>query len=280
MNDTAMELKITRDLKRFDSYLSSRVRPGTKQLYLQSIKRWTDFASNASNTNKNVNNSSNNDILNEKTAQLYINSLAKSGKAPNTIATHGHAIMRYLKWKGVNIKLDIPTITMKQPEYLTIEQVENVLANCNTPLEKAIVTVLFDTAVRINELLTIELKDINFASGIITVTRKGGRVEEVNISTKAMDSIKRWLAARRYSSSTVFNVDYHIVWKLVKKVGKRAGIDLHPHMLRHSRARHMLTMGTPPHIVQQHLGHRNIATTLNIYGKFMASQIKKDIPEW
>jgi integrase len=188
--------------------------------------------------------------------------------------------MRYLKWKGIDARLDIPTIYMKQPEYLTMEQIEKLMSSCRTPLERAVITVLFDTAIRINELLNINLKDINFKDSMITVTRKGGRIEEVNISTKALNTIKEWLASRKCSSKKVFNIDYHTVWKLVKKVGSRNGINLHPHMLRHSRARHMLVMGTPPHIVQQHLGHRNIATTLNIYGKFTAGQIKKDIPEW
>lgn len=306
MSSTYAANRLIEDIDKFDKYLSNHVRPGTKQLYLQAVTYWAEFvkdavtknskarASNVSSDSRKTGKSDSahstasitsntvklNGLLNAKTAQAYINMLTNSGKATNTVATRGHAIMRYLKWKGVNSRLDIPTITMKQPEYLTFEQFENVLANCNTPLEEAVITVLFDTAIRINELLNLETKQINYKDGIITVVRKGGRTDEVNISDKALTAIKKWLASRKYSSSKIFNIEYHTVWKLVKKIGKRAGINLHPHMLRHSRARHMLSLGTPPHIVQQHLGHRNISTTLNVYGRFTAGQIKKDIPEW
>jgi site-specific recombinase XerD len=68
---------------------------------------------------------------------------------------------------------------------------------------------------------------------------------------------------------------------MLKDLGKRANINnMHPHILRHSRAIAMLRGGAKPFVVQQHLGHKSITTTMNIYGMFMASDLKAEIPQW
>ena len=255
-----------RELALFESYLLDHVSPGTTRVYMDALRHW--FAS------------LNGTGASPKAAQAYIDTMAKR-KSASTVSLRAHAIMRYLRWKNIQVRLDCPTIRMGEPEYLTMPQIDKVLAACTTVLEQTLVTVLFDSAVRISELLNIGLDNIDWEDGFISVMRKGGRKEEVNISTKALTALEEWLDARSSKSKKVFmGLSYYDAWIMIKAVGKRAGIPLHPHALRHSRAIMMLKSGTPPHIVQRHLGHASIATTMNIYGRLRAVDIKESIPTW
>jgi len=255
-----------RELTQFRGYLEDRVSPGTVRVYMDALRRW--FAS-LNGTNPSP-----------KTAQTYIDAMAKR-KSASTVSLRAHAIMRWFRWKDIQVRLDCPTIRMGEIEYLTMPELDTVLATCNTVLERTLVTVLFDTAVRISELLNLELDDVNWDKGLITVTRKGGRKEEVNISSKGLATLGEWLDARSSKSKMVFmGLVYYDAWTIVKAVGKRARIPLHPHIFRHSRAVQMLMNGAELHTVQQHLGHKSITTTINIYGRFKAVHLKELVPTW
>jgi len=262
-----IEMDYKRELISFKEYLDRRVQPGTADLYIYVLGRWFDQLDG--------------DTPSQASGQSYIDSLARAGKSPSTISTRAHAIMRYFKWKGQPISLDCPTIRMGEPDYLMREQVQKVIDACKTPLENALIIVLFDTAIRISELLNLELDDIDRNFKLISVIRKGGRREEVNISDKALDTLDRWLEARQSTSKRVFmDIRYWEAWHLIKSIGKRVKIDLHPHTFRHSRAVQMLLSGADLHDVQVHLGHKSITTTANIYGRFKAIHARERIPSW
>ncbi len=255
-----------RELIQFRNYLEDRVSPGTVRVYVDALRHW--FAS------------LNGTKPSPRTAQTYIDTLAKMRSA-STVGVRAHAIMRYFRWKSIQVRLDCPTIRMGEIEYLTMPQMDTVLTACSTILEQTLITVLFDTAVRISELLNIELDDIDWDNGFISVIRKGGRKEEVNISTKGLDVLEEWLDARNSKSKMVFmGLSYYDAWTMVKAIGRKVGIPLHPHIFRHSRAIQMLMNGAELHIVQQHLGHKSITTTANLYGRFKAVHLKVLVPAW
>lgn len=255
------------DLDKFEEYLQYHVSPSTVKAYVYGLRQWFKTL--------------NGDKPSQELAQSHVDLLTKANKSPSTVNLRAHAIMRYFRWKGKQIRLDCPTVRINEPDYLTIEQIEKLLSVTNTVLEETLITVLFDTAVRISELLNLELDDIDWVGKFISVTRKGGRKEKVNISEKALDVLDTWIDARESESKRVFmDYSYWDAWNTLRIVGKRAGIRVHPHIFRHSRAIQLLKSGVQPHIVQQHLGHRNIATTLNIYGRFTATDLKKELVPW
>ena len=255
------------DLERFADYLKDRVSPNTVRVYMYAIEHWLKTL--------------NGNRPSQQSAQSYVDKLVKAGKAANTVSLRAYAIIRFFKWKGKTITLDCPTIRIGEPNYLTIDQIETLLAVCNTVLERVLITVLFDTAVRVSELLNLELGDINRRGGLISVVRKGGRREEVNISEKGLAALDEWLDVRESESKRVFmDLTYYDAWALLRRVGKRAKIKVHPHIFRHSRAIHMLMNGAELHTVKEHLGHKNIATTANIYGRFKAVHLKELVPAW
>lgn len=255
------------ELHSFEKYIQGRASQGTIAAYIYALRRWADWL--------------NGKAPGAQSAQEYVDYLTRTGKSASTANLRAHAIMRYLRWKGAPIQLDCPTVRLGEPEYLTMDQLDTVLAASNTVLEQTLITVLFDTAVRINELLGLELDDIDWDYKLISVTRKGGRKDQVNITDKGLDALKKWLDARSSSSKRVFmGLVYYDAWLMIKSVGRKAGIPLHPHIFRHSRAVHMLMNGAELHIVQQHLGHKNIATTANLYGRFKAVHLKRLVPTW
>lgn len=254
-------------LEEFDEYLQRRMSSATARTYLAVLKRWISWM--------------NGEVPSQKTAQRYLDYLEATKKAHNTVNTTANAIRRYFKWEDNPIKLDAPGIHTGEPEYLNMDEFNKVISVCETPLEKAIVIILFDTGCRVSEILNLELENIDRDNGLLTVTRKGGRVSQVNISEKGMVALSDWLDARKSRSGRVFmDYTYYDIWGIVREIGTRAGIKLHPHIFRHSRAVSMLKAGADPYIVQQHLGHRDIATTLNVYGQFTAKDLKEKIPSW
>lgn len=259
-------MNYSKELQEFGSYLGRHVQPGTANIYLYALRKWFDSLNGMSPT--------------PKAAQSHIDLLAKT-KAANTVAVRAHAIMRWFRWRKKEIHLDCPTIRLGEIKYLTMKEFDKVLGACRTPLEEVLAVVLFDTAVRISELLNVELGDIDRESMTISVVRKGGRLQEVNISEKGLAVLDRWIAERNSVSKRVFmDIDYWTAWDTVKRVGRRARIKVTPHTFRHTRAVQLLKSKVPMHVVKDHLGHKSIATTINIYGRFAVADVKEYLKPW
>lgn len=257
-----------KELSQFTEYMQGRVSDSTLRVYVHALKLFFTSMDGS--------------ILTPELAQGYVDSLTKLGKSPSTVGLRAHAIMSFFKWKKMDVHLDCPSIKTRKPEYLKVHEVYKAIKACRTQLERTIVVMLFDTAVRISELLNLTIDDIDWQNKTISVVVKGGREAEINVSDKALKELKDWLSVRQGTSKRVFlDLDYYTAWRIVKNIGKRAGItNIHPHIFRHSRAISMLKSGVQPYIVQQHLVHKSIATTLDIYGAFLAADLREEIPKW
>lgn len=254
-------------LVEYEEYLRRRTQPNTAITYIVALRDWFTWLDGREPS--------------KETAQEFIDHLESHGKAQNTVATKANAIKRWFKWRGEPILLDSPGIYIPPPEYVTLEQLDQLINACRTPLERVLIIGLFDTACRPSEWLGIELDGIDHVNKLVKVVGKGGREAWVNISDRGLDALDEWLGSRKSSSKRVFmDLTYRDMWVTIKSVGRKAKIPVRPHMFRHSRAIHMLEAGAEPHIVQQHLRHRSITTTLNIYGQYLPMHLKKKIPEW
>ena len=191
-------------------------------------------------------------------------------------------MMRYFKFNGIIVELETPKIFQPDPQYISVDEFSKAIETCTSQLETTMLIVLFDSGVRIKELINLKLSDINYTAKTITVTRKGGKTDVVNVSDKALNELSNWIETRGIDSERVFGeMQYMDAWHIFKTIGKRIGRnELHPHMLRHSRAIQMLIAGAPLLIIQQHLGHKNVAMTANIYAKFTVKDLRPQIPDW
>jgi len=213
-------------------------------------------------------------------AQEFIISLMdKRHKA--TITRHGYALRRYLDWLGLDNKLLLPTPERQLPDYLTEEELDRLLKKARTPLERAIITILVDTGLRIDELLRLTLNDIDWKEGFIFAHReKTGMHGWIPIGEKALSALREYLDWKKIKGgkSRIFPYKYGDIWRWLKELGKLSGLGdrLHPHVLRHSAAALRRLRGQSLEDLKELLGHKNIATTM-IYASLKSKDLKERI---
>ena len=220
-----------------------------------------------------------------ESAQVYLDWLSGEGRSPATVSLSAHAIKSYFEHAKVTGSLIAPPIRIHEAKYLSQDQVLDLIRNCRIPWVECIASVLYDSGARISEVLNLRFRDVDLKDGKIFVTRKGGRQEWARLSEDGVGAFVKWfkvLNAHPLSSrASVFpGVGYQDAWKYLKDAAKRAHIEkFTPHQLRHSRARHLLyEEGYPPEYVRDVLGHRNVSTTLDIYGRRKVENIR--VPGW
>ncbi|MCC6503139.1 MAG: site-specific tyrosine recombinase XerD [Deltaproteobacteria bacterium] len=177
--------------------------------------------------------------------------------------------------------IDIPRVPRKLPEFLSSEEVVSLIMAPDdaSPLglrDRAMLETLYATGLRVSELTTLKLNDINLQGGWLTAFGKGSKERVVPLGEAAMSSLKKYMDDGRgailgkRSSKALFvttrgsGMTRQNFWVIMKNCGLKAGIDsrrIKPHIIRHSFATHLLEHGADLRIVQAMLGHADISTT-------------------
>jgi len=139
------------------------------------------------------------------------------------------------------------------------------------------IALLYATGIRREELANIKLGDLDLKAGLITVTGKGNKVRLVPIGERTLDDLRKYLMLRdeflavkgKTSPSPSALLLNKFAWpltvrsidRLVKKYGRGEGLNLTPHMLRHSFATHLLENGADLKLIKEILGHSSLSTT-------------------
>jgi integrase/recombinase XerD len=171
------------------------------------------------------------------------------------------------EWEPVKIKR--PRREKKLPVILSREEALKLIDTPRSLKHRTILTLAYTTGIRRNELLLLTMGDIDRKRRVIRINGKGNKQREVSIPKSLLllltDYYKAYRPVRflfegntpgiRYSESSFANV--------VKQTGIKAGIkkNLHPHILRHSYATHMLECGVNLKRLQMQMGHSSIKTT-------------------
>ncbi len=184
---------------------------------------------------------------------------------------------RFLKREGhlkesLALYLESPHLWQLIPEVLTYEEVTRLLEASADLRTKAILELLYASGLRVSELCSLSLYDVDESS--VRVKGKGGKERLVPVGCKAIEAIDAYLNGPReafssegekhlFLSSRGKPLDRISLWRLIKKLGVQAGITkrISPHTLRHSFATHLLEGGADIRIIQDLLGHSNIQTT-------------------
>jgi integrase/recombinase XerD len=201
--------------------------------------------------------------------EAYLAHLKEKGAKRNTIGVAGRALRKIF-----NIHVSIPNIEMLEPHYLTIDEVKKLIKVAPTLLDKTIIIVVFSSACRISEILNLTKDDLELDKGVVTVTRKGGQHERIPLGREGTEALRTWMKERKSSSQRVFmDYTYHNIYYRLKVAAKKAKLlNFHPHILRHSRIRHLLEAGIPIERVSEVAGHRKLDTTQKIYGSLRAEE--------
>jgi len=202
-------------------------------------------------------------------AEAFLDSLEQKGARKNTIGVAGRAIRRIY-----GIKVPVPNIEMLEPEYLTVEQINQLIDKAPSLLEKTLIILIFSTGCRISEILNLTKGDLELELGVATVTRKGGQRQRIPLGPQGKEALKTWLKERRSTSQRVFmDYNYNDIRYRFTKLAKKAKIpEFHAHILRHSRARHLRRAGVSMERVSEILGHKKLDTTAKIYGNLSAEE--------
>lgn len=230
----------------------------------------------------------------------YLYTLQAAGKAAATRSRNLASIRSFYHYlfqeklveNNPAVDLQFPRQEKKLPRILSTQEVALLLEQPDERQvtgmrDKAMLEVIYATGVRVSELISLDLGNINLEAGFLRCIGKGSKERIVPIGTQAVCQVRSYLTgsrpklARKTSEISLF-VNQHGkrltrqgFWKILKKYARQAGIkkEITPHTLRHSFATHLLENGADLRSVQEMLGHADISTT-QIYTQISKNQLK------
>lgn len=214
----------------------------------------------------------------------------ENGMEPTSLARRLVAIKVFFRYlfqekfipEEITAVMDSPKLWRILPEFMSSREVEalmNVYAvNAKDFLairNRAILEVMYACGLRVSEVASLKVSSINMEDGVIRVLGKGSKERIVPVGHLALQAIRRYLTKSRPNllknpdETTLFLshrgkvLDRERIWAIIKEAALQAGItkNIHPHTLRHSFASHLLENGADLRVIQEMLGHADIATT-------------------
>ncbi len=207
-------------------------------------------------------------------------------------------LVRYLEAEGVlkqRVSLTIhgPKLVRKLPGTMSVQELDRLLLTPDASSmqgirDRAIMELAYSSGLRVSEICSIRVSDVNISEGVVRVqSGKGGKDRLVPVGRPACKALDKYIQTARPSfvrtagMATVFlssrglPISRKTVWHLIKTYARKAGLDesrVKPHLLRHSFATHLLAGGADLRVIQEMLGHADIATT-QIYTKVDSSML-------
>lgn len=193
----------------------------------------------------------------------------------------------YIK-KNPALLISSPKLSERLPSFLTYDEVERILESANGKDEsglrdRAILELLYSSGLRVGELVSLKIEDINIAEGTLKIRGKGNKERIVPVGSYALNAIFDYIKKRSNSrASYIFlnkkgeKITARSVERIVKRYARIAGISkkVTPHVFRHSFASHLLDRGADLRTVQELLGHSDITTT-QIYTHVTVQRLKQ-----
>lgn len=227
-----------------------------------------------------------------------------SARSISRILVTVRGLCRWMVLEGRRIEdpsenLESPAVWKRLPQVLSLDQVEELLCQPDRKKprgpghkamllrDKAMLEVLYATGLRVSELVSLQVRDLNLDAGYLDCQGKGGKVRAVPLGNSAQEALEQYLDQARQmlkgtGSSLIFltnrgqGMTRQGFWKMLRRYGKLAGIrsSLKPHAVRHSFATHLLQRGADLRAVQMMLGHSDISTT-QIYTHVLKERLKE-----
>jgi integrase/recombinase XerD len=187
----------------------------------------------------------------------------------------------------------MPKIGRSLPRSLSEAEVESLL---NAPVvadplgyrDRTMLEVLYATGLRVSELVSLKLGQVNMNQGVTRVLGKGNRERLIPLGEEAVRWLRAFISGARNDILLDRSTDYlfptrrgdrmtrQAFWHIIKRYARKAGVDreLSPHTLRHAFATHLLNHGADLRVVQMLLGHSDLSTT-QIYTHVARERLKE-----
>lgn len=263
------ELSYRRDLRKVSDYLDSQGIKDIKKVNATNLTSYVMYMEKNSFSAATIS-------RNIASLKAFYHYLVKEGLVDTDAAEGLHA----------------PKIEKKLPEILSMDEVVKLLEqpsgeSSKEIRDKAMLELLYATGIRVTELISLEVSDVNLNMGYINC-RDANKERVIPFGNEAKKALSRYLSGTRdvmlsdpkspylFANCSGQPMSRQGFWKLIKYYAKKAGItaDITPHTLRHSFAAHLVENGADLRSVQEMLGHSDISTT-QIYAHMNHSHIKE-----
>ena len=235
------------------------------------------------------------DCIQRTKINSYIRSLHEKHYSPTSIMRKIASLRGFFKWSNTNgiiksnpaLTLEQPKVPQKLPKVMTIEEVNNLLNQNLTKLQRVIVELLYGCGLRVSELVNLKLTDYNLNGKYLQCTGKGSKDRIVPLGKKAVKAIKDFLPERdyylqKYNLQTKLllinehgkKVTHQEVYTFIHESGKKLHKAISPHTLRHTFATHLIENGADLRVVQELLGHSSVSTT-QLYTHISKKRLKE-----
>jgi integrase/recombinase XerD len=265
-----------REVDGFLALLATRRAPGTVEAYRR------DLAQAAGRIGKPLPSATTDDL------RTYLAQLRADGLAATTISRrlsalrsfYAHQVMLGVRADNPAAEIESPRRRPKLPRTLSAREAERLIeaAAGTTPRalrDAALVELLYGAGLRVSEAVGLERAGVDLDERLVRVIGKGNRERIVPVGRSAVEALRRYLSRGRPYLDRRFRAELFLNAKggpltragaflILRKLADKAGLEpgrVHPHLLRHSFATHLLEGGADLRSVQEMLGHADLATT-------------------
>ncbi len=263
------------EVEGFLALLAASRAPRTVEAYRR------DLAHAAEKLGKPVGSASTEDL------ERYVAELRAAGLAPATIARRIAAIRSFFRHRqllgakeNAAAELELPRRRRKLPRTLSPGEAERLIdaAAGTTPRalrDSALVELLYGAGLRVSEAVSLDKGGVDLDQRLVRCTGKGGKERIVPVGRRATEALRRYVARgrpyldRRHRRELFLNAHGGPLTRagaflILRRLAAKAGLEperVHPHLLRHSFATHLLEGGADLRSVQEMLGHADLSTT-------------------
>ena len=227
----------------------------------------------------------------------FILKLREDKYTPSSVMRKVASLRGFFKWfcaneygkKNPAQTLEQPKLPKRLPKVMTVEELNKIINSDLTVLESIIVELLYGCGLRVSELVNLKLNNIDVKQKYIQCYGKGSKERIVPFGNKAKNAINKYLKQREIivlehklgaNLKTLLlkdngnKVSRQDVYNFIRKQGEKINKTISPHTLRHSFATHLLENGADLRVVQELLGHSDVATT-QLYTHITKKRLKE-----
>jgi len=255
--------------------------PNTTAAYTRDLRDFAEWAERASHVGP--------ESVDRKVLRRYLAYLGTRKYARRSIARKASAVRRYFGWLArsgrlpadPSVGLSAPSGEGRLPRVLKADELRTLLdepparvagdTDAVRHRDDAVLELLYGSGIRVSELCGLGRADLDLRHGLIQVWGKGAKQRQVPATPQAVAALERWMSIGRPALTTGETPENAVFLNargrrlgprdVRRIIDRRAATPTHPHALRHTFATHLLDGGADLRVVQELLGHADLATT-------------------
>lgn len=226
---------------------------------------------------------------------IYILFLHDNKYSASSIMRKIASLRGFFKWLCANgycksdpsLTIEQPKLPKRLPKVISVKEIEEILNQNLTAMQRVIVELLYGCGLRVSELTELKISDINIKAKYLQCIGKGSKERIIPLGRQAIAALKKYLPVREFIIKKFSINDNHLfvsesgrditrqdVYNFVHEQGEKIHKTISPHTLRHSFATHLIENGADLRIVQELLGHSDVSTT-QLYTHISKKRLKE-----